>query len=84
MADNEQHDLSLGGEDLFVDVWQSKPCLWDPGHADYKNCGARNAALRAISDTICIPIESAIRHSSHFDTRDIHHFRKFVVKSSPN
>ena len=50
MADNEQHDLSLGGEEinLFVDVWQSKPCLWDDGHADYKN---RGAGLRAISDT---------------------------------
>ena len=48
MADNEQHDRSLGEEEinLFVDVWQSKPYLWDPGHADYKNRGVRNAAQK--------------------------------------
>ena len=30
MDDRVDTSLALGGSDLFVDLWEAQPCLWDP------------------------------------------------------
>ena len=49
-----QENIYLNDEDcgVFIDLWESNPCLWDPANRDYKDRNRKLAAQINIADAM--------------------------------